>query len=77
MGGALDAQEHQKGKMQRSRFALETLLGLILKAHHGLEGFPNGFGRALKRASLKNLIFKGCLQRNHYFWRFMGPLKPS
>ena len=61
MGGALDAQEHQKGKMQRSRFALETLLGLILEVHHGLEGLPNGFGTGLKRAFLKNLIFKGCL----------------
>ena len=67
MGGALDAQEHQKGKIQRSRFALEPLLGLILEVHHGLEGFPNGFGTGLKRAFLKNLIFKGCLQRNHYF----------
>ena len=47
MGGALDAQEHQKGKILRSRFALETLLGLILEVHHGLEGLPNGFGTGL------------------------------
>ena len=56
MGAALDAQEHQKVKMQGSCFALETILGLILKAHHGLEGFPKRFGRGLKRASFENLI---------------------
>ena len=56
MGAALDAQEHQKVKMERSRFALATLLDLILKAHHGLEGFPKRFGRGLKRASFENLI---------------------
>ena len=38
--------------MQRSRFALETLLGLILEVYHGLEGFANGFGTGLKRAFL-------------------------
>ena len=57
MGAALDAQEHQKVKMKRSRFALGTLLDLILKAHHGLEGFPKRFGRGLKHASFENLIF--------------------
>ena len=44
-----------------SGLVLGTLLDLILKAHHGLEGFPNGFGTGLKRAFLENLIFKGCL----------------
>ena len=60
MGSALDVQEHQKGEIQCSRFALGTLLALILKAHDGLEGFPKGFGRGLKRALLKKLIFEGC-----------------
>ena len=59
MGAALDAQEHQKVKMQGSRFALGALWGLVLKVHHVLEGFPKGFGRGLKRALLENLI-KGC-----------------
>ena len=59
MGAARDAQEHQKVKMQGSRFALETILGLILNAHHGLEGFPEGFGRGLERAIFKKLIFEG------------------
>ena len=67
MGGALGARKHQKRKIQGSRFALGTLLGSILKAHDGLEGFPTGFGRGLKRALLKKLIFEGCPQRNHYF----------
>ena len=43
-----------------SRFALGTFLRSILKAHDGLEGFPNGFGRGLKRALLKKLVFEGC-----------------
>ena len=42
MGGALDAQEHQKGNVQRSRFTLETSLRLILKAHRGTEAFQKG-----------------------------------
>ena len=60
MGGALGARKHQKRKIQGSRFALGILLGSILKAHDGLEGFPKGFGRGLKRALLKKLIFEGC-----------------
>ena len=60
MGGALGARKHQKRKIQGSRFALGTLLGSILKAHDGLEGFPKGFGRGLKRALLKKLVFEGC-----------------
>ena len=53
MGGALGARKHQKRKIQVSRFALGILLGSIVKAHDGLEGFPKGFGRGLKRALLK------------------------
>ena len=59
MGGALGARKHQKRKIQGFRFALGTLLGSILKAHDGLEGFPTGFGRGLKRALMKKLIFEG------------------
>ena len=59
MGGALGARKHQRRKIQGSRFALGTLLGSILKAHDGLEGFPTGFGKGLKRALLKKLIFEG------------------
>ena len=58
MRGALGARKHQKRKIQGSRFALGTLLGSILKAHDGLEGFPTGFGRGLKRALLKKMIFE-------------------
>ena len=57
MGGALGARKHQKCKIQGSRFALGTLLGSILQAHDGLEGFPKGFGRGLKRALLKKKWF--------------------
>ena len=57
MGAALDAPEHEKVEMQGSCFDLGTLSDLILKAHHGLEGFPKGFGRGFKRAFLENLIF--------------------
>ena len=60
MGGALGARKHQKRKIQGSRFALGILLGSILKAHDGLEGFPKGFGRGLKRALLKKLVFERC-----------------
>ena len=54
MEGALGARKHQTRKIQGSRFVLGTLLGSILKAHDGLEGFPTGFGRGLKRALLKS-----------------------
>ena len=53
MGGALGVRKHQKRKVEGSHFALGTLLGSILNAHDGLEGFPKGFGRGLKRALLK------------------------
>ena len=60
MGATQGAQKCQKRKIHSSRFALGTLLGSILKAHDGLEGCPKGFGRGLKRALLKKLIFEGC-----------------
>ena len=52
----LSARE-QKRRIQGSRFPLEPLLGSILKAHDGLDGFPEGFGRGLERTLLKKLIF--------------------
>ena len=77
MGAAFGARRQQKRKIQGSRFPLGTLLGSILKAHDGLEGFPTSFGRGLKRALLKKLIFERCPQRNHYFYRLMGARKPA
>ena len=67
MGGALGARKQQKRKIHGSRFALRPLLGSILKAHDGLEVFPKGFGRGLKRALPKKFVFEGSPQRNHYF----------
>ena len=51
-GAALNAQKLQKDKIQGSRLALGTLLGLLLKAHRGAEAFQKGFGRGLRCASL-------------------------
>ena len=56
MGAALDAPEHEKVEMQGSCFDLGTLWDFILKALHGLESFPKGFGSAL----LENLRNEGC-----------------
>ena len=61
MGAAFGARRQQQRKIQGSRFPLGTLLGSILKAHDGLDGFPEGFGRGLERTLLKKLIFEGCL----------------
>ena len=61
MGAAVGARKQQKRKILGSRFPLGTLLGSILKAHDGLDGFPKGFGRGLKRTLLKKIIFEGCL----------------
>ena len=61
MGAAFGARRQQKRRIQGSRFPLEPLLGSILKAHDGLDGFPKGFGRGLERTLLQKLIFEGCL----------------
>ena len=56
MGVAFGARRQQKRGIP-----LEPLLGSILKAHDGLDGFPEGFGRGLERTLLKKLIFEKCL----------------
>ena len=53
MGAAFGARRQQKRRIQGSRFPLEPVLGSILKAHDGLDGFPEGVGRGLERTLLK------------------------
>ena len=67
MGAAFGARRQQKREILGSRFSLGTLLGSILKALDGLDGFPKGFGRGPERTLLQKLIFEGCLERNQYF----------
>ena len=74
MVAALEVQKLQEDQNQGSWLALGTLLGLILKAHRGLEAFQRALEEVLDAHCLKNRFLKDVFNE---ITTFGGSLEPQ